>query len=254
MRLGVWLGLGVVLGAAPQKPLVREELRVSVNGVVERWRLEWRSPPELACFETEGVTCPCEGFAQGEQGELDLVRQRPGAPEERVALTPLFADDGGGDAPVRAVLRGWEVSARDGALTEEERPRALRRRKRVRAMVLGDYDHDGQAREFVLQTQASGCGLRDAVLLGVDRRDGHLRALGTVEHPDRPLVLEPETWAKLRGAARVDSVETPCGDHGSESESVVRVHADAAGLHATRAFYTCTPEGQRGASASSEVL
>jgi hypothetical protein len=254
MRFMAWLGVGALLGSAPQKPVPREELRVKVNGVVERWRLEWRSPPELACFETEGVTCPCEGFAQGEQGELDLVRQRPGVPEERVALTPLFADEEPGEAPVRAVLRGWAVAERDGALAEAERPRALRRRERVKAMVLGDYDHDGQAREFLLQTHAFGCGLRDAVLLGVDRRDGHLRALGSAEHPDRPLVLEPETWARLRGAARIESVETPCGDHGSALENVVRVRADADGLHATRELYACTPEGPRGALVSTEVL
>ena len=74
------------------------------------------------------------------------------------------------------------------------------------------------------------------------------------EHPERPLVLEPETWAKLRGSSRVVAVETPCGDHGSEREEVLRVHADVQGLHATRELYRCTAATTRGALESSEVL
>jgi len=256
MRQWTWLAVGVVLGAgvgvARSKSVVREELRVTVSGVTERWRLEWREPPELACFETEGVSCPCEGFAQGERGELELVRSRPGRPEERLPLTPLFGP-ATGEQPAQALLRGWVPAEGDEALAPGARRQALQRRKRVRAMVLGDYDHDGQAREFVLQTQAYGCGMREAVLIGVDRRDGRVRALGTAEHPDTPLVLEPETWALLRGSARIEAVETPCGDHGSEQERVLRVLADEKGLHATSELYACTAAG-RGALLSSEVL
>lgn len=257
MRQWTWLAVGVVLGAgvgvARSKAVVREEIRVKVDGVTERWRLEWREPPELGCFEVEGVTCPCEGFAQGERGDLELVRSRPGRPVERLPLTPLFGPPGQGEERPQAMLRGWEPAEGDGALPPGERRRVLQRRQRVRAMVPGDYDHDGQAREFVLQTQAHGCGLREAVLIGVDRRDGRVRALGTAEHPGTPLVLEPETWALLRASARVESVETPCGDHGSELERVLRVLADDKGLHATSELYQCTSTG-RGALASSEVL
>jgi hypothetical protein len=257
MRLRTGLVVGAVLvagvGVARSSSVPREEVRVKVDGVTERWRLEWRAPPGLACFETEGVTCPCEGFAQGERGELELVRSRPGRPVERLALSPLFGDAAPGEASPQAMLRGWEPAEGDEALAPDARRQVLQRRKRVRAMVLGDYDHDGQAREFVLQTQAYGCGMREAVLIGVDRRDGRVRALGTAEHPDTPLVLEPETWALLRGSARIEAVETPCGDHGSELERVLRVLADEKGLHATSELYQCTETG-RGALASSEVL
>ncbi|MCY1073755.1 hypothetical protein [Archangium lansingense] len=257
MRLWTWLAVGGVLGAgvsvARSTSVLREEVRVTVEGVTERWRLEWRMPPTLACFETEGVTCPCEGFAQGERGELELVRSRPGRPVERFPLTPLFGGPGSGEERPQAMLRGWEPAEGDEQLPPGERRQALQRRKRVRAMVLGDYDHDGQAREFVLQTQAYGCGMREAVLIGVDRRDGRVRALGTAEHPDRPLVLEPETWALLRASARIEAIETPCGDHGSEQERVLRVVADGKGLHATQELYHCTETG-RGARVSSEVL
>ncbi|MET0404426.1 MAG: hypothetical protein ABW123_18585 [Cystobacter sp.] len=241
-------------GGVRAEPVVREELRVRVMGVTERWRLEWREPPELACFETEGVTCPCEGFAQGEVGDLDLVRSRPGAEPERLPLTPLFEDPATGVPRARALLRGWAVSPRDGGLPESQWAQALQGRKRARAMVLGDYDHDGQAHEFVLQTQALTCGMREAVLIGLDQREGRLRALSTTEHPERPLVMAPETWAKLRASTRVVSVETPCGDHGSRMETVMRVHADGRGLHATRERYECTEQDARGERRSSEVL
>lgn len=244
-----WMALVALvgMGAMAAEPVVREEARVKVDGVTERWRLEWRAPPELDCFETEGVTCPCEGFAYAERGALELVRTRPGKPVERLALTPLF---GGG--PAR--LRRWKPASGDEALSPEQRAAVLAKRKSQRAMVLGDYDHDGQAREFVLQTAAHGCGLREAVLIGVDPRDGRMRALATAEHPERPLVLEPGTWAKLLKAAEVESVETPCGDHGSEAEDVIRLRADARGLHATRELYRCTKQGGRGARESTEPL
>jgi hypothetical protein len=96
--------------------------------------------------------------------------------------------------------------------------------------------------------------MREAVLLGVDRRDGRVRALGTAEHPERPLVLEPGTWARLLQSAQVDAVETPCGDHGSQGEDVIRLRADAQGLHATLERYGCTEAGKRGALVTREVL
>jgi hypothetical protein len=256
MWFTAWMGLGVLLvaGAAPSGPVPREEIQVKVDGVVERWRLEWRAPPELACFETEGITCPCEGFAHAERGELELVRLRPGRPAERTPLTPLFGDPAPGEEGPRAMLRRWRPAEGDGELAPDERLRVLSRRKSLRAMVLGDYDHDGQAREFVLQTNAFGCGMREAVLIGFDRREGRVHALGSAEHPERPLVLEPETWEKLRASARIESVETPCGDHGSELETVMRVRADGQGLHVTRELYTCTEVGGRGTLQSSETL
>ena len=246
--VGLW-----AWGVALAGPVVREELQVQVGAVTERWRLEWRSAPTLACFEGL-VTCPCEGFAQAEQGELDLVRLRPGEVPTRLPLSPLFGEPPSGQTRPQAMLRGWMPSPKDEELPQEQWKQALRRRPRTRAMVLGDYDHDGQAREFVLQIAAEGCGLRAAVLVGIDRREGRLRALGTAEHPERPLVLEPETWDRLRGAARIEAVQTPCGDHGSDLEEVLRVHADDQGLHATRVLYQCTDAFKRAALDSSEVL
>lgn len=256
-RLMGGMGLACLLGPAAVAggPVSREQVQVKIDGVVERWRLEWRAEPELQCFEPEGVvTCPCEGFAYAEYGELDLVRLRPGKPPERVPLSPLFGATSEKDGP-KAMLRRWAPREGDEYIHPDKLMGVLGRRKSLRAMDLGDYDHDGQAREFVLQTSAFGCGMREAVLIGFDRRDGHVRALGTAEHPEKPLVLEPETWAELLKAKQVERVEQECGDHGSEVRDVMRVSADDQGLHATLDRYPCTgDEGGVGARQSSEVL
>lgn len=248
------MGLACVLGTAAvaRGPVLREQVRVKVDGVVERWRLEWRSEPELQCLESEAVTCPCEGFAYAEYGELELVRLRPGQPPERVPLSPLFGSPSDKEEP-KAMLRRWQPREGDDSIHPDKLSGVLGRRKSLRAMELGDYDHDGQAREFVLQTSAYGCGMREAVLIGYDRRDGHVRALGTAEHPEKPLVLEPETWAELLKSKQLERVEQECGDHGSEVRDVMRVSADDKGLHATLDRYACTETGV-GDRLSSEVL
>ncbi|WP_257456915.1 hypothetical protein [Archangium lipolyticum] len=244
-RLMGGMGLACLLGTAAVAggPVLREQVRVKVDGVVERWRLEWRSTPALECFESSGaVSCGCEGFAYAERGDLELVRLRPGKPPERVPLTPLFENLAMKVDEPKAMLRRWAPREGDDEIHPDKLMGVLGRRKSLRAMELGDYDHDGQAREFVLQTNAFICGLREAVLIGYDRRDGRVRALGTAEHPEKPLVLEPETWAELLKSKQVERVEMECGDHGSEIRDVMRVSADDKGLHATLDRYPCTDD------------
>ena len=100
--------------------LVRDQVTLSLDGVDESWRLEWVRPPFPACRGADAESCMCTGFAPGERGDLDLVRQRPGAADERMSLSPLFDDH-------ETML----------ATT-------------ARVMTLGDYDHDGRASELVL--------------------------------------------------------------------------------------------------------
>ena len=95
------------------------------------------STPTRACFDEQWSSCPCYGFAFGETGDFDLVRERPGAPEER--LHPS------------GTLQRWPVletdSQRwiDGNVDVDE----IMRRPEVKLIHLGDYDHDGRATEFV---------------------------------------------------------------------------------------------------------
>lgn len=71
--------------------LVREEQTVVVDGLSETWRLQWAVAPKRACEPSEdSLTCPCIGFANGETGDLSLVRLRNGRQFDRLHLTPFF--------------------------------------------------------------------------------------------------------------------------------------------------------------------
>jgi hypothetical protein len=139
---------GMSAFADEHSPLIREEHKVLVDGVEERWRLEWESPPVPACApdEPEWMTCPCNGFAFGERGNLVLVRQKPGQDEERFALGRLFEEKY--DAPGKAgevVLRRWDV--RDKDMDQSDSPdfaARVRTRPTATTMRFGDYDHDGR--------------------------------------------------------------------------------------------------------------
>lgn len=213
-----------------------------VGGVDETWRLEWRTPPAAVCAPEaeEWSTCPCAGFEFGEAGELDLVRERPGATVERLALAPLFAD---GETPVPgAVLRRWPVKKGDAEASGKPGFAAsVKARPPAPILELADYDRDGEATEFVLQVSAGPCGHRPSLLVGLDRRSRTLHAFSTVEEPGKPLVLErPSDWEKVRAATgRVVLDQYACGDHGTEEEETVTVWADAKGLHAKRRTKAC---------------
>jgi len=60
-------------------PLVWQTKKVDVDGVAEAWSLRFRKPPERnECFPYLG--CACQGVEWGVVGDLELVRERPGAP------------------------------------------------------------------------------------------------------------------------------------------------------------------------------
>src|SRR5690242_1270555 len=77
---------------AQTQPLVRENRTVRVDSIVEQWVLQWQAPPQPVCGpeDPSWFTCPCQAFAFGERGHLDLVRKRPSHPDETFPLSPLF--------------------------------------------------------------------------------------------------------------------------------------------------------------------
>ncbi len=247
--------------------VLREEATVQVGAVPERWALVWKRTPLPVCGPDEpelAMTCSCTGFAYGESGELDLVRRRPGRADARLELTPFFhaaGTDGPGDIDSLAVLRRWPVRQSDfeDAGTDNGLPAAIRARPAVRAMALGDYDHDGRATEFVLQVGTLPCGRREGILVGVSAADSSLHAFTSVAHPERPLVLEAGLWESLRrsggGVANgVTSVEWPCGDHGSETQTEVRLWAGPSGVGGSRSTYACSAGNTRGRLISSQPI
>jgi hypothetical protein len=240
--------------------VVREEIAVRVGATKERWALVWRHAPAPACGPEDtarALTCPCEGFAYGEQGELDLVRRVPGRAEERLALTPLFRE---GENPTEAeglaILQRWPVKDSDYEVTDSVGFAAdVRARPVTRTMMLGDYDHDGKATELLVQVGASPCGHRAAVLVGLSNAQPSLHAFSSVGHPTRPLVLEPHIWALLLGASgKFTGVEVQCGDHAAETRTEVELQVGPSGIDGTRVQYECAPGGARGRLVRSERI
>jgi hypothetical protein len=231
--------------AARPRASIREERRVVVGGVTERWRLEWVGKTVEACppdreWSEEWGTCPCAGFEFAEAGELHLVRLRPGAPEERLPLAPFFSPF---ETPEpKAVLPRWPVRKGDREASERKGfAAAVRTRPLLSVMLLGDYDHDGQATEFLLQVGAGPCGHRQTIVVGVDASSPRLHAFASAESPGEPLVLEgPEQWERFRrsgGEATLTLVG--CGDHGSDEERTVRLRAGKGGIHSTETVRAC---------------
>ncbi len=227
--------------------LIREVRKVVVDSVIEVWQLRWRKAPTPACDPGGGdwYTCPCDGFAFGEEGELDLVRKAPGRREERLSLTPYFKSLGRWDS---ALLPKWPMYEEDWkSIDSPNLPTRIQSRPIVEIMKLADYDHDGRATEFVLQIDATACGHRQAILVGISRRVPHLHVFGTVAHPSTPIVLQhPEEWTSLlRSKSRVTLVEWPCGDHGGDLESDYELHVVPEGIRGFKILRPCegTPSG-----------
>ena len=210
--------------------VTREEQTVEVNGVREVWRLEWKAPPKPTCEATPGwYTCPCSGFSFGESGALDLVRLRQGREVERLALKPLFEGD--------AIVQRWPTTEKD---TEDVDAAVVARRPVVKIMNLADYDHDGKATEFYLQTSAGPCGHTQGVVIGVSAANPKLHAFGTALHPEKPLVLQKGAWEELlKARGPVQVVDWPCGDHGENKQIELRLQPSARGIDVMREDYAC---------------
>ncbi len=230
--------------------LVREQQTVLVRGRPEIWRLEWHGAPTPYCEAADpgSGTCPCDGFAYGEAGDLWLVRVSGGKEIDRLHLSPFFADPGLGTSG-KAILQRWAIDYyREPDLAD--RPafaRAVTRWPVVKVMRLADYDHDGAATEFYVQTAALACGAaaRYGMVLGISARNPRLHAFGTASRPDRPLYLAPSAWKALRQASRppVHVVDLPCGDHGADRQRELLLRWSAAGIDGTVLEYACPLDG-----------
>lgn len=249
------------LHAAAQEP-IRQRRTVVVDGVREEWTLKWSGPVRPVCAAsdlTDAPTCPCNGFAYGEQGRLFLERKRSGAPVERLALSGLFkgmespADDG--NAALARLPRmpsdPTDDIGDDGAL---RRFRAdLAKRAPVDVMAVKDFARDGLAATFLLQVGTVPCGKREMVLVGVTRREPRLHVVSSVAHPERPLVLQRSAWmAALANGGEARVVDLPCGDHGSENEVEQAIRIRDGRFFVRSTTYDCRDDGSRGAPVSSE--
>lgn len=231
-------------------PLIREEQKVVVKGVPETWRLEWQSPPQSACGPEEidlAITCPCSGFAYGESGRLDLIRLVNGREIDRLELTPLFqqvlANQDG------AILQRWDTEQIDYQDSKTEGfSERVQNRPIVKIMRLRDYNHDGQATEFYLQTGVEPCGKSYGIVVGLTSKQPKLHAFTSITNPNKPLYLQKREWeALLNAPGPIEVLDWPCGDHGSPNEDSVKLSITNGGvIQAIRRRFECTQNGQRG--------
>lgn len=250
------IGIGLLLlGPSPQKkpvsaseypvPEVREEQQVVVGGARETWQLRWTTPPKPVCEPSEeSLTCPCMGFAYGEGGDLYLVRLRNGAEIDRLHITPFFEEQFGEEGPL-AIVQRWPPDDENDIKASEKQDFAVTIAKRpvVQVMHLDDYDHDGGATEFYLQTEALPCGKSAGVVVGVSKTNLRLHAFATASAPSKTLYMQKREWEALRDASGPTEVlDWRCADHAAGTQTTLRMHWTAGGIDGTRREYSCTPE------------
>jgi hypothetical protein len=108
-----------------------------------------------------------------QSGKLELIRLRVGKKIDRLDLSGDF----GGDFPVvngdEAVLPFKPLNETDYMHGKDPKFAArMTKRPLVRVMSFADYDHDGHATEFVLQTDTEPCGKRYGILIAYSGEAG----------------------------------------------------------------------------------
>jgi len=208
--------------------IFRDDEDLMLDNVKENWRLEWTKAPIPYCMSAEQLlTCPCDGFAFGEKGSMDLVRTIPGKPDERLHLDSLFSDHD-------TLMQRWPVTKadRDGAIGGDGGAGKLdmvgiSMRPVTSIIKFGDFDHDGRASEFLLQVGAFPCGHTPTIVVGISKDNPKLHAFGTKETPNEPVTLDNRAdWEKLLKKPQADITTIACGDHGATDSTIMHVTAD----------------------------
>jgi hypothetical protein len=218
-----------------QATLVREEKTVVVDSVSETWRLVWKKAPKPACSpdDASSFTCPCNGFAYGESGKLDLVRFRDGREIDRLALG-------------EQTVQHWPSSNHDLKSDARQLADRVHARPVVEAMDLADYDHDGQSTEFFLQTESLPCGKRAGFVLGLSSGNRRLHIFGSALHPRQALVLQKQQWEALRSSAGpLRVLDWKCGDHASQTETELELEATGTAIRVVKREYGCDAHDHR---------
>lgn len=217
-------------------PVIDEVKTIEIDGVTETWSLVWRHPPDLTCADKAWNTCPCGGFAFGQTGELDLVRKRPGEPDDKLDLNKLSED------PVE--LQRWAPTKADRDKDDPPSPEEIKKRPRVTTMKFGDFDHDGRETEFLFRVGlAGGCGHTSYMIpIGISTKNPKLHMFQSVER-QRP-IFNGDDWEKVRtlkGDGPLKIITLQCGDHGSEEEEWTTIRFDADGFHTKNGKRRCPP-------------
>jgi hypothetical protein len=116
----------------------------------------------------------------------------------------------------------------------------------VRLVHFGDYDHDGAATEFYLQTEALPCGKSSGVVVGISTSDPHLHVFGTATTPKKALYMQKREWDAVREAKAepVQVIDWQCYDHAAETQTELKLNWMAKGIDGVQLEYTCPEKGQ----------
>ncbi|MBN8731001.1 MAG: hypothetical protein J0L64_10690 [Acidobacteria bacterium] len=248
-EIAILMLLAGVMPAQTPFARVREERKIVIDGVEETWRLVWTAPPRPMCASASDwfTTCPCHGFAFGETGHASLLRYLGGVEVERMPLGPLFDEDSPTEGVPTIPRRpfNWKTDS-EKSVSRKGGWEEIERRPAVRIMEFADYDHDGRATEFYLQTSAIACGWQFGVVIGVSRANSRLHVFTAGGNPATPLRLRYPLWETIREApGPVETTEWTCGDHGSETQSQLSLSWTPQGITGTRREYSCPPGPRR---------
>jgi hypothetical protein len=174
---------------------------------------------------------------------------------DRMAITPLFEELFSGTGAV-AIVQRWEQDFEHDSevINAPDFAQRLAKRPTEQVMHFADYDHDRQATEFYLQTDAHS-GHMWGVVMGISKMNPRLHVFGTAFHPDQPLHLQQEEWEALRDATGpIEVLDWQCGDHGAEEHTTVMLRWTAKGIEGAMRIYACGPDGKPGKLLSEEPL
>jgi len=156
-------------------------------------------------------------------------------------LTPLFIDaEAPGDdlAVVQRWAANYETDLDDS--DKNDFREVVARRPTVKAMNFSDYDHDGRASEFFLQTNVLPCGKPYGVVIGVSKSNPKLHVLGSADQPDQPLVLPRFIWEAFSSArGSIEKVAWICDDHAAEEETTISLRNTSKGIRAVQRTFSC---------------
>ncbi len=251
-RLALLPLVALLIGAASPPQFLREAKTVSIGGKTEQWSLVWEGRPSSICGPQDvemAITCPCTGFAYGEMGKLSLVRAAGGREIERMALGPLFGELPESNSDGLAAMQWRPMHDEDFDAGQGASPKFLtqvRQRPGPRVMRMADYDHDGQASEFLVQVSAGPCGHTAYAAVGVSKARPRLHALESTAGQGGPLVMPGAAWqALLSGSGQRRVTVWPCGDHGAEERSELVLSAKSGAITVRQRSYSCPEDGSR---------
>lgn len=224
--------------------IIREEQKIVIDGAEEIWSLVWIGRPKPICTSGVDITgddenfytqhCECSGFENGEEGNLVLVRKRNDVEEEHLFL------------PSR--LRRWDLNSNDDT-SKPNILKELKSRPLAKVMNFADYDHDGQATEFIFHSSNTdgSCGTHEGIVIGVSKDNPRLHEFSSVANPSSPLILRIEHWEQLKSSIKpIQVIVTGYGNHGYENQDECRLSAKDGKIYATMLTYECSSKSKRG--------